>query len=158
MTTKSESKDELKITHKKFATQCFNSGWDYLDKSSLTEEEERTMLNLAHASAFHWSKIGSARNFGIGDWQISRCYTKINDGISALKYAQSSYHHIIDNKIEDLYVSAYEGLARAYAFLRDYENAKKFIAQAEKELKKVTKKEDRAVFEPQLKDTKSMIT
>ena len=158
MTTKSEFKDELTKKHKKFAADCFNSAWDYLGKSSLTEEEERTMLNIAHASAFHWSKIGSAKNFGIGDWQISRCYTKINDGLSALKFAQSSYHHIIDNKIEDLYVSAYEGLARAYAVLRDYDKAKEFVLKAEKELEKVTEEEDRAVFEQQLKDTKSLIT
>ena len=157
MTTKSESKESLDATHKKLAVECFNGAWDYLDKSSLTPEEELTMLSLAHASRFHWSKIGKARNFAISDWQVSRCYTRINDGVSALKFAERSVKLILDNKIEDIYVSAYEGVARAYAILGDYLNAKKYIESAEKELAKVTEKEDLAILEPQVKDTKSLI-
>lgn len=158
MTTKSESKESLDETHKKFAVECFNNAWDYLDKDNLTPDEELTMLSLAHASRFHWSKIGKARNFAVGDWQISRCYTKINDGLSALKFAESCLTITLNNKIEDHYVSAYEGIARAYATLKDYANAKKFIEKAEKELEKVTDKEDRAIYEPQIKDTKSLIS
>ena len=154
MTPKTENLEEIQ---KKFAKQCFNSCWDYLDKDKLDSEDELTMLNLAHASRFHWSKVGTPRNIAISDWQISRCYTRIEDGISALKYAQSSLQLLLDNKIEDMYVSGYEGVARAYATLKDYSNASKFIEKAEEELKKVTDKEDLEIFEPQIKDTKSMI-
>lgn len=148
--------DSYKI-QRKFAVDCFNNAWDYLDKPTLTPEEELIMFDLAHASSFHWSKIGKPRNFAVGAWQISRCYTKINDGLMALKYAEKCLKITIDNKVEDNYVSAYEGIARAYAVLKDYENAKKYITKAEEELVKVTDKEDRDIFEPQIKDTKSMI-
>lgn len=153
----SENETESYKVQRKFAVNCFNNAWDYLDKQSLTPEEELVMLDLAHASSFHWSKIGKPRNFAVGAWQISRCYTKINDGLMALKYAKKSLKITIDNKVEDNYVSAYEGIARAYAILEDYENAKKYIELAEKEFKKITDKDDRALYEPQIKDTKSMI-
>lgn len=143
--------------HKKLGKECFNKAWEYLDKSSLTSEEELIMLNLAHTARFHWSKFGTPRNYAISDWQISRCYAKINDGVSALKYAQSNLKLLLDNKIEDLYVSGYEGLARAYAIIKDYKNAKKYISIAEEELSKVTDKEDIAIFEPQINDTKLLI-
>lgn len=157
MTTKTESKESVDKTHRKFAVECFNNAWDYLDKASLTPEEEMAMLSLAHASRFHWSKIGNARNFAVGDWQVSRCYTKINDCVSALKFAESCLQITLDNKVENNYVSAYEGIARAYAICKDYTKAKEYIEKAEKEFEKVTDKEDREIFEPQIKDTKSLI-
>lgn len=153
----SENGNESYKTQRKYAVDCFNNAWNYLDKHSLTPEEELTMLDLAHTSSFHWSKIGKPRNFAVGAWQISRCYTKINDGFMALKYAEKCLKITVDNKVEDNYLSAYEGIARAYAVLKDYENAKKYIAKAEDELGKITDKEDRDIFEPQIKDTKSII-
>ena len=153
----SETETESYKTERKYAVDCFNGAWDFLDKTSLTIEEEKTMLDLAHASSFHWSKIGKPRNFSISAWQISRCYAKINEGSLALKYAQKGLQLLEENKIEDLITSGYEGMARAYAVLKDFDNAKKYIELAEKELEKVTEKGDREVFEPQIKDTKSMI-
>ena len=144
-------------THKKFAKQCFNSTWDYLDKASLTPEEELKMLNLAHASRFHWSVVGTPNNNAVGDWQVSRVYAKLNEGKVSLKYAQSCLQLTLDNKIEELYLSAYEGIARAYAVLKDFQKAKMFILKAEEELKKVSDKEDREIYEPQITETKSMI-
>lgn len=156
MTTQNDSNQDEEI-HRKYAKDCFNNAWNFLDKDTLTAQEELEMLNMAHTSRFHWSKIGTPRNLAISDWQISRCYTKVNDGISALKFAQSSLNLFLDNKIEDLYVSAYEGIARAYAILKDFKNAKKYISKAEEELKKVTEKEDLNILEPQVKETKSLI-
>lgn len=156
MTTKNDS-DQDKEVHRKFAKECFNKTWDFLDKESLTAEEELEMLNTAHTSRFHWSKIGTPQNLAISDWQVSRCYTKINDGFLGLKFAQKCLDLVLDNKIEDMYVSGYEGIARAYAILRDYDNARKYIIKAEEELEKVTDKEEYAIYEPQVKETKSLI-
>lgn len=143
--------------HKKFGKDCFNSCWNYLDKNSLSPEEELQMLGLAHASKYHWSFVGQPINFAISDWQISRAYAKINEGILSLKFAQSCLDITLNNKVEDLYLSAYEGIARAYAVIKNYDKAREFIQKAEKELEKVTDKEDREIYEPQINETKSII-
>ena len=149
--------DNLDTIHLELAKKCFNSTWEFLDKTDLTTTEEMEMLKLAHASRYHWSFIGKPKHFAIGDWQISRAYAKLNEGSLALKYAQSCLDTTLENKVESGYLSAYEGIARAYAVVKDYEKAKEFIAKAEKELEKVSDKKDREVYEPQIKETKAMI-
>ena len=149
--------DNLNEIHLSLAKKCFNSTWEFLDKNDLTTAEEMEMLKFAHASRYHWSFIGGPKHFAIGDWQISRAYAKINEGSLALKYAQNCLETTLENKVESGYLSAYEGIARAYAVVQDYENAKEFILKAEQELEKVTDKEDREIYEPQIKETKAMI-
>lgn len=157
MNSKTSDSDNLNEIHKKFAINCFNNCWDYLDKSSLSPEEELKMIELAHTSRHHWSFVGGPRQFAVGDWQISRAYAKINEGSLSLKFAQSCLDITLENKLENNYLSAYEGIARAYAIKKDYSNAKEFIAKAEKELEKVTDKEDREIYEPQIHETRAMI-
>src|SRR2546422_10821891 len=54
--------------HRKMAVECFNKTWDYLRKKNRTPDDDRLMLNLAHSSCYHWSLVGKAPNFAIGDW------------------------------------------------------------------------------------------
>lgn len=157
MTNNSDSNTNLNELHAKLVKKCFNITWDYLDKNSLTPTEEMELLRLVHASRYHWSFVGGPRQFAVGDWQISRAYAKINEGTLALKYAQSCLDITLENKLDDNYLSAYEGIARACALVQDYDKAKKFITKAEKELEKVTDDEDRAIYEPQIRETKRMI-
>jgi hypothetical protein len=144
-------------THKQFAKKGFNTTWKYLDKENLTDDEALTMLSLAYMSAYHWNEVGTPRNKAVSDWQISRAYAKLLEGKLSLKHAERCLKITLDNKVEDNYLSAYEGIARAYAVNKDYPNATKYIKLAEEELKKVTDKEDLEVYEPQIKETKAMI-
>ncbi len=157
MTNNSDSNYNLDEVHTKLAKNCFNTTWEYLDKESLTPIEEMEMLRLAHASRYHWSFVGDPRQFAVGDWQISRAYAKINEGSLALKYAQSSLDITLENKVESHYLSAYEGIARAYAVIKDYKKAEEYIVKAETELEKITDKEDREIYGPQIKETRAMI-
>ena len=157
MTEKDVSKDEMYKIQRKFAVNGFNSTWDYLDKAKLSDDEELEMLELAHSSRYHWSAIGQPKNFAIGDWQVSRAYAKINEGNLSLKYAKRCLKTTLDNKLEPNYLSAYEGIARAYAVLNDFKKASEYIAKAEQELTKVTDEEDRKIYAPQIAETKSMI-
>jgi len=54
--------------HRKMAVECFNKTWDFLKKKDRTPNDEQLMLNLAHSSRYHWSFVGKASNFAIGDW------------------------------------------------------------------------------------------
>src|SRR6266581_7305438 len=48
------------------------------------------MLHLAHASRYHWSFVGTARNLAVGDWQISRVYAALNQSDLDLHFAKTS--------------------------------------------------------------------
>ena len=75
--------------HRKFATDCFNSTWNLLDKNKRTLEDDARMIHMAHASRYHWGEIGTPLNFTRGDWQISRVYAVLGLGENALKYGKS---------------------------------------------------------------------
>ena len=69
--------------HRKVAAECFNRAWDYLEKKNRTSQDDQMMLNLAHASRYHWGLIGKPWNFTTGDWQISRVYAELNQPVLA---------------------------------------------------------------------------
>ena len=39
--------------HRCFAAQYFNLAWDLIEKTNRTEEEDREMTRVAHASRWH---------------------------------------------------------------------------------------------------------
>ena len=47
--------------HKRFAVICNNRAWD-LATQSRTPQQDREMLNRAHASTWHWGQIGEELN------------------------------------------------------------------------------------------------
>ena len=42
---------------------------------SLSQEQADEMIHAAHASRYHWSKVGTKANLARGEWQVSRVYT-----------------------------------------------------------------------------------
>src|SRR5260370_30347084 len=76
--------------HRKAAVECFNKTWKYLEKRHRTSGDDRLMLNLAHSSRYHWNLVGKASNFAIGDWQISRVYSTLNQPDLAIHFARTS--------------------------------------------------------------------
>jgi hypothetical protein len=74
--------------HKKMAVSLFNETWTLLDKTSRTPEEDARMSHLAHASRLHWDYVGTAENFSIGEWQVSRVHAVLRQPEAALLHAQ----------------------------------------------------------------------
>src|ERR1700758_1369548 len=120
--------------HRKIAAECFNKTWDYLEQKNRSLDDDRTMLNLAHASRYHWSLIGKPWNFTTGDWQISRVYAALNQPDLALSLAKKALEISEKNNLSERLVSAYEGMARAYAVAKKYPSAKEFINKAREQL------------------------
>ena len=48
--------DEQKKAHEHFSESCFSDVWKHLDNPSRSEDDVEEMINLAHASLWHWSK------------------------------------------------------------------------------------------------------
>jgi tetratricopeptide (TPR) repeat protein len=157
LTDKELTKEEMDKLHRKFGVKWYNKTWDYLDKKELTSKEELEMLAVTHASMQHWSFIGKPINFASSYWQISRVYTVLNEGNLALRYAKTCLEITEKNNIKSLLLSANEGIARAYAILKDFSQAKSYLDKAYKEYDTLADEEDKKIYIDQLEDTKSLI-
>lgn len=152
----SQSENEI---HRKTAIKCFNEAWDYLDKKNRNSDDEQQMLHLAHASRYHWGFIGNAKNFAIGDWQISRVYAALGEPRLALHFAKSCLEITQKNNIVDNLLSAYEGMARAYAIAKDSKSARDYISKARMQLEKTPEMSaaDKKVYADQIRETEELI-
>jgi len=106
----------MDATHRRFATECFNAAWDLLEKPDRTPEEVDEMLDLAHASRWHWTqtKDCTPQDLAIGAWQLSRVYAVAGRPDEALHHGQVSLRLCQDNDLSAFHEGyAYEALARA---------------------------------------------
>ena len=144
--------------HRKIAADCFNRTWDYLEQKNRSPDEDQIMLNLAHASRYHWCLIGKPWNFSTGDWQISRVYATLNQPDLALSFAKKALEISVKNNLSERLISAYEGMARAYAVAKKYPSAKEFINKAREQLRNVSlDAEDLKTYSNQIDETERMI-
>jgi len=145
--------------HRKIAAECFNRTWDYLKQKNRNPDDDQTMLNLAHASRYHWSIIGKPLNFAIGDWQISRAYSALNQPDLAIHFAKTSLETCRQNNLSGwLLASAYEGMARAYIATKDYRQAREYVDKARLQLRsEVVDDEDLKTVSDQIDETERMV-
>ena len=116
------------------------------------------MLNMAHSSRYHWSLVGKAPNFAIGDWQISRVYSALNQPELALQFAKASLETCQKNSLSGLLVSAFEGMARAHVVAKEFRLAREFIDRARHQLRgQVADEEDMKTYSDQIGETERMI-
>ena len=59
-------------TERQLATDLFNHVWRLLELEERTPEQDDDLLHSAHASRWHWGRVGSAQHWAIGEWQCSR--------------------------------------------------------------------------------------
>ena len=130
--------------HKKEAVDNFNGTWDLIDKDNRTHEEMIDMLHKAHASRYHWGKIGTPLEFLRGEWQISRVYAISAMAESAILHGKESLRLCRENSIGDFDLAfAYEAIARAYNIIKDTENVEHYLAKAHEAANEIQKPEDR---------------
>jgi hypothetical protein len=145
--------------HRKIAAECFNRTWDFLRQENRNPYDDQMMLSLSHASRYHWSLIGKPLNFAIGDWQISRVYSALNQPEMALQFARTSVETCRKNDLSGwLLASAYEGMARACVANKDYRLAKEYVENARQLLRsQVVDEEDLKTVSDQINETERMI-
>ena len=143
--------------HRKNAISCFNQSWDYIEKRK-TPENTRTLLNLAHASRYHWDLIGNSINQAIGDWQLSRIYSTLGEPKVALLFAKSCLRICTKEKLTNIAHTANEAMARAYATGGNLILATKFLNKARRQLKKLAPDdEDMRIYLGQIDETQKVI-
>jgi len=148
---------ELKF-HRKTAVTCFNNAWDFLVMKGRSQEDDRQMLHLAHASRYHWGLVGTPRNQAVGEWQLSRVYAELGESPLALQFAKSSLALCKKNSLTEVVHTANEAVARAYAVAKDYEKAREYLDRARRQLQKLSlDSEDRRIYSDQIRETERLI-
>jgi hypothetical protein len=140
--------------YRRSAVDLFNQVWTLLEKQDRTTEEDDRMIHAAHASRYHWEKVGTAVNLARGEWQVSRVYSVLERSEPAIFHAERCLQICKDHDIADFDLAfAYEALARASAVAGDKENRDRYLQLGEEASERIRKKEDREIV---LSDLKSV--
>lgn len=140
-------------SHRHFAVDLFNRTWELLEKENRTREEDDWMIHTAHASRFHWGKVGKPLNLAVGEWLIARVYSTLGRPEPALYHASRALGIIEENGITGFHrASAYEGMARSYSAAGKSRKSEEYIALARTESERIADEEERELLFSQLSE------
>ena len=146
-----EEKYTLEEFHKKVAIETNNSIWPVLDRKTSTDAQLEEALHAAHASRYHWSKVGTAVNLVRAEYMISRVYCAMKRGEPALFHAQRCLQITKENNIGDFDLAfAYEVMARANAVAGKKSDCKKYYELAKTAIDQIKDSEDKKICESEL--------
>lgn len=132
---------------KRFAVEFNNRAWSLLAKDTRTDDENEEMIHAAHASYYHWSKIGEPVNLQRGEWLISHVYAVLQRSEPAIHHAVKCLDLTEEHKFGDFDLAyAYEAMARAHAAAGNTTEAKKYLTMARAAGDKIKREEDRKLF------------
>jgi hypothetical protein len=83
----SPSDSDLQDWHKRFAITANNRAWE-LSVLERTTEQDQEMFDSAHASAWHWSAVGTELNRMRSTMLLAEVHALLGFGSSALRYAE----------------------------------------------------------------------
>jgi hypothetical protein len=119
---------------RQLAVDLFNGTWDLLRAEHRTPAQDAEMVHMAHASCFHWSRVGTAVNVARGEWQVSRVYSVLGRGEPALWHARRCLalctEHGSDDWADWDLAFAHEAMARAYDVAGDDAERDRHLALA----------------------------
>ena len=137
--------------HRRLAATLFNEAWVLLGKADRTPDEDARMIHTAHASRYHWEKVGTPQNLLIGEWQISRVYAVLRRGEPAVFHARRCLGLAQRQSLTGFHLAnAHEAMARALALLKE-PVAAEHLQIARELLKSVTNVKERRILEADLK-------
>lgn len=140
-----------RVSERKLAASLFNHAWDLLAQKRRSADENEEMLRTAHASAYHWYRVGTARNLSIAEWQLSRVYSVLRRPEPALHHAERSLRLAKRARLAPFYVAyGHEGLSRAYAVAGATTSRDRHLRVARRLTANVRDPDDRRMLEEDL--------
>ncbi len=137
----------LEDAHRFFAENCHATAWNYIEKNELSKEEVESMLHVAHAALYHWSKIDSQQAIARANWLLGRVYAVAGYPKIALRYSQNCLTICESKHLVDLNLAfAYEGMARAHAADGSLLVAQEWRTKAQLAGKQILNEKDREKF------------
>lgn len=143
-----ETSEELLTadTERRLAAQLFNGVWTLLESENRTADDDDRMLHMAHASRYHWGRVGLPANLARGEWQCSRVYAVLHRPEPSLHHARRVLEICQLNGIGDFDLAfAYEALARAHAEAGDAGAARAMTEKALVAVEGISEDSDRAL-------------
>lgn len=119
--------------HKYYAASCFNKAWDLIDQEVRSPEEDEQMIQLTHASHYHWTQRPDYSSTGasIGYWQTSRIYAILDQAENAMHYAKLCLDVSQEEGVPPFFLGyAYEALARAAAVAGNEQDMATYLEKA----------------------------
>lgn len=133
-------------TERALAADLFNHTWRLLERPDRTTDQDDEMVHAAHASRYHWGRVGDAANIATGEWQCARVYAALGRPESALHHARRCLAVCEANGLADFHIAAaYEGMARAHATAGDLAAAREWKARATAALDGIAEEDDREI-------------
>jgi hypothetical protein len=143
--SKSAEPDDAQVWHRRFAISCNNRAWD-LTTEARTPDQDREMLNVAHASAWHWEQVGTELNRMRATLLLAEVHALLGMGPSALAFAEKMRTFFIGRETPDweraFTYAIYAHAAHAAGRLQEHRDA---YAKAIAAFEAVAGEEDRKV-------------
>jgi hypothetical protein len=141
------SPEEIARSHRWHAMECNNLAWLLCDQPTRTSIQNEEMLNAAHASAFHWAKVGTELNRARAKMLLGHVYAALGLGQAALLYAQESYAFLLEHEAPDWEIAfAHAILAHAAFAAGDCSLHLQHYAQAQHLGQAISDPEDKEIF------------
>jgi len=145
-------RDDLKL-HRRLGGELFNRVWDLLALEQRTPEQDVEMIHTAHASRYHWSRLGEGPRAARGEWLCSWVYSDLERAEPALFHAHRCgvicREHA--DELEDFDLPAmHEALARAHLVAGNREEAMHRLRMATELCEEITDPEDREIIKAQI--------
>jgi hypothetical protein len=137
------------LTHRALAAATFNECWELLE-ADRSPAQDLELLELAFTSRHHWRAEGAPQQVAIADWMVARCFSALDEGKLALRFANAALDAAPDGAPAWLRASLLEGLARAHAANGDQAGRDGAVKRAATILAEETDAEDRGLIADQL--------
>lgn len=141
------SREEIARSHRRHAIECNNLAWKLSDEPTRTPLQDEEMLDAAHASAFHWARVGTELNQARAKMLLGHVHAALGHGQTAQLYAQQSHEYLAAHNPPDWEIAfAHAILAHAAFAAGDAALHKKHHSQARELGQAITDPEDKAIF------------
>ena len=139
--------------HRELGAELFNKVWDLLAVDQRTPEQEAEMIHAAHASAYHWSRVGEGPRLARSEWQCSWVYSELERPEPALYHAHrcEAVCKQYADELEDFDLPAmHEAFARAHLVAGNREEALHRLKLANDLCARIVDPEDREIIQAQI--------
>jgi hypothetical protein len=131
--------------HKRFAARSNNRAWELASRDR-TPAEDRELLDLAHASAWHWAQVGTELNRMRATLLLAAVHAELGMGASALALAREMHGYFAARATDDWELAMMHAIdahaAHAAGLVAEHRQAYQRAAAA---LAAIADDEDRAV-------------
>jgi hypothetical protein len=86
--------EEATSWHRRFAAAANNRAWE-LSEQTRSAAEDQEMLSAAHASAWHWAKVGTELHRMRATMLLAEVHALLGMGQSALAYAEEMRAYLL---------------------------------------------------------------